>query len=240
VYTVALALAASPILLALWTIGVLWPGRRVAARCGKLGARALLRLAGVRVECEGLEHLAGGAPFVLASNHASYLDVPLLVALLPLDFLFVAKREMAGWPLVARFARKIGHLTVDRFDAQQGLADAAAVTGTLAGGRSVLFFPEATFTHVAGLRPFRLGAFKAAVEAGVPLVPIALSGTRAILRAHDWRVRPGRVRLWVGAPLRAEGEGWRAVVALRDRVAEQIGAHSGELRLELAGGPIRR
>jgi len=229
------------VLLSLWSVAVLWPGRRAAFACGRLAARILLRLGGVRVSREGLENLRLPGPFVLASNHASYVDVPLLVASLPVDLLFVAKKEVMGWPLVGRLARKVGHLTVHRFDVQQGVADAAAVARALAAGESILFFPEATFTHAAGMRPFRLGAFKAAAEAGVPVIPIALRGTRRILRAHDWRPRPGRVYLWVGPPLRAEGDGWRAVVSLRDRVADEIAARCGEPRLDLvAGGPVRR
>ena len=111
---------------------------------------------------------------------------------------------------------------------------------TLDAGRNVLFFPEGTFTAAAGMRPFRLGAFKAAAESGAPVVPIALRGTRQVLRAGDWRPRPGRVAVWIGPPMRAEGEGWRAVVGLRDRVARQIAARSGEPVLDLvAGGPVR-
>jgi 1-acyl-sn-glycerol-3-phosphate acyltransferase len=240
-YTVYLAAVAAPVLLSLWSVAVLWPGRRAALACGRLGARILLGLGGVRVTCAGLENLRSPGPFVLASNHASYVDVPVLLASLPATFLFVAKKEVMGWPLVGRFARKVGHLTVDRFDVQQGVADAVTVAQALATGENVLFFPEATFTHAAGMRPFRLGAFKAAAEAGVPVLPIALYGTRRILRARDWRPRPGRVHLSIGPPLRAEGEGWRAVVSLRDRVADEIAARCGEPRLDLvAGGPVRR
>jgi 1-acyl-sn-glycerol-3-phosphate acyltransferase len=240
-YAAYLALLGAALALALWPVAVLWPGRRVAAAAGRLGARALLRLGGIRVSVQGAEHLPPTGPLVLACNHASYVDIPVLIASLPADVLFVAKKEVLGWPLVGRFVRKAGHLTVDRFDLQQGVADAAEVARALDEGRTALFFPEGTFTAAAGLRPFRLGAFKAAAESAAPVVPIALRGTRQVLRAEEWQPRPGRVQVWIGPPLRAQGEGWRAVVGLRDRVADAIAARTGEPRLDLvAGGPVRR
>jgi 1-acyl-sn-glycerol-3-phosphate acyltransferase len=104
----------------------------------------------------------------------------------------------------------------------------------------VLFFPEGTFVAATGLRPFRLGAFAAAAVAGVPVVPLALGGTRRVLRG-DWGLpRPGRVSLWVGEPIAAEGTDMASLVRLRDRVADAIAAHCGEPRLDLvAGGPER-
>jgi 1-acyl-sn-glycerol-3-phosphate acyltransferase len=131
-------------------------------------------------------------------------------------------------------------VTVDRWDARQGVADAGKVARALEEGGSVLFFPEGTFTGAAGLRPFRLGAFQAAAQAGAAVVPLALLGTRATLPEKAWLPRPRTIRLWIGAPVAAEGEGWRAVVALRDRVANAIASRCGEPRLDLvAGGPER-
>ena len=107
-------------------------------------------------------------------------------------------------------------------------------------GQSVLVFPEATFSPTAGLRAFRLGAFKTAVETGVPVVPLALQGTRRLLRDGTWIPRPGEIRLWIGAPVAPQGKGWRDVVELRDRVRDAIAAHCGEPRLDLlAPGPQR-
>jgi 1-acyl-sn-glycerol-3-phosphate acyltransferase len=104
----------------------------------------------------------------------------------------------------------------------------------------VLFFPEGTFSGAAGLRPFRLGAFKLAVDAGVSVVPLALRGTRQVLRAGRRVPRPGSVALWIGAPIPPPGDGWRSVVSLRDRVADAVASHCGEPRLDLvAAMPVR-
>jgi 1-acyl-sn-glycerol-3-phosphate acyltransferase len=152
----------------------------------------------------------------------------------------VAKKEVLGWPFLGPFVRKARHLAVERWDTQQSVSDASQLSRALSQGQPVLVFPEGTFTAAAGMRPFRLGAFKAAAEAGVPVVPVSVFGTRRVLRSGGWRPRPGRVRVRVGAPLHADGEGWRAVVDLRDRAADVIAADCGEPRLDLvAGGPVR-
>jgi len=187
-----------------------------------------------------MENLSSPGPFVLASNHASYADVAVLMALVPADFLFVAKHEIQGWPLIGLYVRKAGHLLVDRWDFRQGVEDAGRVARAIEDGATVVFFPEGTFTADAGLRPFRLGAFKIAVDTGAPVIPLSLQGTRGVLREGWWLPRPGTIRLWVGPPVLPQGDGWRAVVDLRDRVADAIAAHCGEPRLDLvAAGPER-
>jgi 1-acyl-sn-glycerol-3-phosphate acyltransferase len=239
-YAVWLAAAALVLVPPFWLAVAVAPGRKAVFALARAGARALLRVAGCRLSVEGAEHLRGAGPVVLASNHAGYADVPALAALLPIDFLFVAKKEVISWPLVRTLVHKAGHVTVDRWDARQGVADAGKVGRALEEGQAILFFPEGTFTAAAGLRPFRLGAFQAAAQAGVPVVPLALQGTRAVLPDGAWLPRPRAIRLWIGAPVSAEGEGWRAVVALRDRVADAIAARCGEPRLDLvAAGPER-
>ena len=206
----------------------------------RFAARAGLRLVGCRLEAEGLEHLVGRGPLVLAANHASYADVAVLLALLPAGFLFVAKREVLDYPLIGAFVRRCRHPTVDRWDALQSVTDTDLVSQALRAGESVLFFPEGTFVAATGLRPFRLGAFVAAATAGAPVVPLALRGTRRVMRG-DWRLpRPGPVSLWVGAPIAPEGTDMAALVRLRSSVADTIAAHCGEPRLDLvAAGPER-
>jgi len=237
-YAAWAALTFIPCLLVFWLLAALVPGRRASRAFARGGSWLALRLLGARFESRGLERLRQGGPWLLVSNHTSYADIPLLLALLPLDFVFVAKREAAHWPLIGFFIRRSGHLTVDRRDAQDSLAATERVVEALRAGRSVLVFPEATFRAASGLRPFRLGAFKTAAELGLPVLPLAISGARRFLRDPSWLPRPGRLRVWAGELLRAEGSDWRAIVALRDRTAAAIAAECGEPRLDLvAAGP---
>ena len=239
-YAAWLSFSLPLLLLPAWALVALVPGRRFAFALSRFVARAGLRLLGCRLEVEGLERLPRRGPLVLAANHASYADVAAVLALLPADFLFVAKREVLGYPLIGSFARRCGHLTVDRWDALQSVADAELVAQALRDGEDVLFFPEGTFVAATGLRPFRLGAFLAAATAGAPVVPLALRGTRRVMRG-DWGLpRPGRIALWVGEPIAPEGTDMAALVRLRGRVADAIAAHCGEPRLDLvAAGPER-
>ena len=240
-YAAWLALSMPLVALPLWTLVALVPSRRLTFACGRLTVKWCLFVAGCRlVRVEGLEHLARPGGLVLCSNHTSYVDTPVIMAALPFAFLFVAKKEVLGYPVVGTYVRRAGHLTVDRFDVQKGVEDATLVQRSVEAGDKVLLFPEGTFTAAPGLRPFRLGAFKAAVETRTPIVPMAIQGTRQVLRGDDILPRPGRVTLWIGPPIAPEGEDWRAIVSLRDRVAEAIAAHCGESRLDMvAAGPER-
>jgi len=238
-YAAYLAVVVGALALLAWPLAALLPGPRFARFVERHGTRLALRLAGCRLSVEGASHLDGVGPCLLVSNHTSYVDVAALLALVPRRFVFVAKSEIREWPFVGIFVRKAGHLTVDRTVALDGVAAAAKVARAVESGESVLVFPEATFTAATGLRPFRLGAFKSAVETGTPVVPLALRGARQVLRDQRWIPRPGTIHLWIGAPIVAKGEGWRAVVDLRDRVADAIAARCGEPRLDLvAAGPV--
>jgi 1-acyl-sn-glycerol-3-phosphate acyltransferase len=239
-YLAYLLVTLPAIVVPLWLLVWLLPSRRLAFALGRLTVRLGLRVLGCRLHVEGLEHLRGGGPVILASNHASYSDVPALMALVPLDFVFVSKREARAYPIVGTYIRRSRHLTVERFDIQQSVADAGALARAIEEGDPVLVFAEGTFTSAAGLRPFRLGAFKTAVETGTAVVPLALRGTRQVLRGDWWLPKPGAIHLWIGPPVEPQGEGWRAVVDLRDRVFEAILAHCGEPRLDIvSGGPVR-
>jgi 1-acyl-sn-glycerol-3-phosphate acyltransferase len=213
---------------------VLW-GLLLAARRGSETHRVvgrwcrwLLTLIGCRPRVEGLEHLRDVGAAVLASNHASYLDAVVLLAAIPADFRFVAKRELLGTWLVGTVIRRAGHLAVERMELGRSVADAERVTRELQGGVSLLIFPEGTFVRAPGLRPFRLGAFKAAVEAGRPVIPVAIHGTRDVLPADTWLPRRRPITITIGPPIRPEGAGWQEIVRIRDRARTEIARRSGE------------
>jgi fatty-acyl-CoA synthase len=221
-----------------WTPVALVRRQSLAFGLGRTAARWLFRLGGCRLRVEGVERLQGG-PYVLTCNHTSFADVLALMAMLPQGFVFLAKKEITGWPVIGSFIKAGRHLTVDREDAAHSVADAGKIGRALAEGTSVLIFPEGTFTTSPGLRPFRLGAFQTAVDVGRPVVPMALRGARRVLRDKTLVPRPGPIELWIGEPLHAQGTGWNAVVDLRDRVAAAIAQHCGEPRLDVVPGPLR-
>jgi 1-acyl-sn-glycerol-3-phosphate acyltransferase len=228
-----------PLALGIWGLVAVLP-RRATFGLSRRGARLVLRTIGCRLSVEGLENLDADGPLIFASNHCSYLDVLPLMALLPVDFVFVAKKEVWSWPFIGTFVRKQRHLAVDRWDAKRSVDDARSASAAVRAGTAVLFFPEGTFMRATGLRPFRLGAFETAAETGRPVVPLALRGTRHVLRDGRWLPRPGPISLWIGEPAWPASKGWEAVLDLRDRTVESIAARCGEPRLDLvAGGPPR-
>jgi len=218
-YVFLLVLLTAPVLkVGLWVTPA---GPPTAALLQRL-ARTLFRAAWCRIHVEGQEHLSGAGPCVLVANHVSNLDSLALLAALPGDFRIVAKQEVRTWPLAGTAVRRAGHLTVDRFDPRRGVQDAARATELLRQGTSVLFFPEGTRAPGYALLPFRLGAFKAAVEVGRPIVPIRIEGTRHVMPPGWHLLRPGHITLSVRAPLRPEAEGWPEMARLRAAVRAEL------------------
>jgi 1-acyl-sn-glycerol-3-phosphate acyltransferase len=207
------------------------PRGRPIRTLSRVASRIALWMSGCRVHVEGAEHVPRHGPVVLVTNHTSYADTPVLAAALPIDFLFVAMKEILSWHVIGQLVRRGRHLTVDRWHSRQSVADAATIEQHLREGDAVLFFAEGGFSRARGLRPFRLGAFEAAVATGAPVIPIALRGSREILPADAKLPHPARVHVWVGAPIRPTSRDWTSIVALRDRAAEAIAAHCGEPRL---------
>jgi len=221
-YTGYVGLLLALTLPALWANVVLLPAGRAVAWLVRAWCRLVLLLSGCPLRVEGLENLPPTGPAVLAANHASYIDAIALAAALPKNVRFIAKRELVTTPLIKTVIRKAGHLTVERTDLSRGVADAERVTAVLRTGASLLFFPEGTFVRQPQLLPFKLGAFKAAVETRCPVIPIAMRGTREILPGDERLLRPGPITISIGSPIRPEDGGWREMVRLRDVVRAEI------------------
>jgi len=205
-----------------WLLVILLPGRRLPHGVVRAAIYALSWACAIPIRVRGREHLHDVTPFVVASNHASYLDALVLSAVLPHGFRFVAKRELGRNRFMRWFLDKAGTWYVDRFDAQRGMQDATRMTEAARSGEALVFFPEGTFTRAPGLGPFRLGAFVAAAGAGLPVVPIALRGTRAVLRSGHWFPRRGCIEVEFLAPVVPTGDDWQAAIGLRDAVRAAI------------------
>lgn len=190
------------------------------------------------MQVSGVEHLPQDMPCVLVANHASYLDGFVLVAALPQQFCFIAKAELQARAAVRRGLQRIGTEFVERFERVQGVDDARRLSEHAAAGQSLMYFPEGTFRRGAGLRPFFMGAYLAAAEAALPIVPVAIHGTRSMLVGRSWFPRRGKIRVEVGEPLwpqsvaGKESQCWREAVRLRDASRAYIARHCGEPDLE--------
>src|SRR6202050_1504237 len=190
------------ILVPLWLVVGRTRNRRHAASLVQRGARMILAAAGVPVTVVGaqvLEQRAKTGPWIFAPNHSSYLDILVMLAALPHDVRFVAKGEIRAMPFVSLLADRSGQFAFDRNDPQARIRQSEEVNAALRNGESVVIFPEGTFTAVAGIRPFQLGAFKAAVDAQRPICAVSVRGARQILRDKTMLPRPGHVTLTLSA-----------------------------------------
>ncbi|MGA8222345.1 MAG: AMP-binding protein [Candidatus Acidiferrales bacterium] len=222
------------ILVPLWVIVSLTRDRERAARRTHAGARLILRAARVSIQVEGGELLAQlptSGPWIFAPNHSSFLDILTSLALLPDGVRWVAKGESLSMPLIGTIIRRSGQFSFDRSDPQARIRQAEEVDAALRRGESVGIYPEGTFTAVAGIRPFQLGTFKAAVDTQRPICPVAVRGARQILRDKTRLPRRGQVTVTIGPlvlPDPSEGDDWREIVRLRDTTREIIARNSGE------------
>jgi len=203
------------------------PKREWRWALGRMATLLLAQLTGTSLKVRGLEHLPDG-PCVLVANHSSFLDAYVLMAAIPRHFHYVAKRELLDNRWVGKPLERIGTLFVERFDVQRSVEEARKVAEAARAGQSLGFFPEGTFKRMPGLLSFRLGAFMAAAQAGAPVAPVTIRGTRSILRAGSWFPRRGALEVIVEPPIMPDGDDWSAAVRLRDAVRAVILRHCGE------------
>jgi 1-acyl-sn-glycerol-3-phosphate acyltransferase len=167
-------------------------------------------------------------PFTLVANHASYIDSIIVVGAIPREFAFTAKAELKGHWLIRRVLESVGTRFVERFDVKQGVSDTRELAAFAGTGHSLAFFPEGTFRRAPGLLPFRMGAFVVSAEAGMPVVPVTLVGTRAVLQDRTWIPQRFPVRVLIGELIEPPGQSWDAAVKLRDAARAEILSRCGE------------
>jgi 1-acyl-sn-glycerol-3-phosphate acyltransferase len=193
-------------------------GGEVGVFAARHWARWIQGSCGVEVVCEGLEHVAADQPCVVMSNHQSVFDITALASTLPLPWRFVAKRELTwipffGWGLLAA-----GHVVIDRGDNERSVRSMKLAAERVRKGTSVMIFPEGTRGTTAELRAFKSGGFHLAIQAGVPILPVSISGSRRITPPGSLRVESGQILVRYGEPIPTEG----LSVDDRGRLKEQL------------------
>jgi 1-acyl-sn-glycerol-3-phosphate acyltransferase len=179
-YTAYCILVFTAFALAVLGINLFLPSLRRRRRVAGAFSRAFLGAAGIPFTVEGLNRLPQ-VPCVVVANHASYIDGLVAAAALPPDFAFVIKKEMGGVPLAGLLLRRLGSQFVERFNRHKGGVDARRVLKLAATGQSLVFFPEGTFNEIRQIGKFLGGAFTTAARSDMPVVAVAIHGTRAVL-----------------------------------------------------------
>jgi 1-acyl-sn-glycerol-3-phosphate acyltransferase len=209
-----------------------------AHRCARAWSWLILRTTGVRVTVRGLERVTPGATYVFVSNHQSIYDIPVLFASLPHQLRIIAKASLARFPVLGWHLRRGGHLFVDRRQPDRS-GILARWRALVSEGLSLIIFAEGTRSWDGRVARFKAGSFLLAIEAGLPVVPLAVVNTRAVMPKGRLRTEPADVTLIVHDPIRPaalERPTIRDAKALADRVhaiveqsvnAWQFGAREG-------------
>ncbi|MBT8143501.1 MAG: 1-acyl-sn-glycerol-3-phosphate acyltransferase, partial [Gammaproteobacteria bacterium] len=203
------------------------PGLQRRRRVARFAARAVFRLSATPVLVSGRP--LPSDPAIVVANHASYLDGIVMFAVLPVDYCFVIKREMQAVPVASLLLRRLGMEFVERSDSRRAASDTRRLMRAAKGGQHLAAFPEGTFRREPGLGRFHGGAFRAAVTAGLAVIPVTIRGTRAILADGQYLPVPGRIEIEVHEAIAVDRDGGRAEVArLRELAREAILATLGE------------
>ncbi len=181
-------------------------------------ARSLLWASGVTVELVGVERLFGDSPKVMVANHESWFDVLALAAWLPVEYRFVAKKELEKVPFWGKAWLACGHISVDRRNHQAALGALERAQSSSHGqGITLVVFPEGTRSPDGAMLPFKKGAFVLAIQLAAPVIPAAVLGSRRVMSKNSWKIRSGTIRIVFGDPIHVDGLVYRD----RDRLAQE-------------------
>lgn len=200
--------------------------RKLQEPVQQLWARGLLSACGVRLSVEGREKVDPAQRYVVVSNHQSHLDVPSLMRALPIPVRFVAKRELFKVPIFGQAMRALGEVDVDRRNPADSHRKLIEAQEGIARVYSLLFFAEGHRSPDGRLLPFKRGAVAMALQLGLPLLPVAVTGTNRILRPGWNALRPGPARVEIGDPIQpgenTPAERDRLLTVVRDHVEAMI------------------
>ncbi|MCW5976533.1 MAG: 1-acyl-sn-glycerol-3-phosphate acyltransferase [Bryobacteraceae bacterium] len=203
---------------------------RFTDRVARRWARMLLAIGRVRVRVRGAEHLQPGCRYVLAGNHLSLMDTPVVLANVPIRFLFLVNEKYVRIPFLGTHLRRTGHFSVNMEEdvraSLRSMTEAAAAVRQR--GVSILLFPEGT-RATGPMGEFKEGAVYIAIKAGVPLVPFAICGTREVLPVGSIQVRGGDVDLVFGEPMSTDGHALKDRSKLNRMLYDRVAALRAEL-----------
>ncbi len=212
-------------------VGFIPPRGDWTLRGSRLWARIILLAAGVRLKVEGAEQVPRDGPVVFMSNHESWLDIPVLLASIPVQVRFLAKKSLFSIPFFGWAIASMGFIAVDRKNRREAIKSFEQAAQRIRAGRSVLVFPEETRTPDGRLLPFQRGGFLIAIKAGLPIVPVGLEGARRCLPKYSYLLRPGTITVRFGSPIPTEGVG----VTAKDNLMEAVRTAMLRLRGNIDG-----
>lgn len=190
-------------------LALLLPGKRLKGMLFRVVSRTYARIAlgffGIRVKGRGLSNIDPGKSYLFMSNHVSHADSPALALVIPHPLHWVFKKELSKIPVFGWFLLSCGQVMVDRSDPERSKAALAEALSGMSGNNSVMIYPEGTRSRDGSLQPFKKGGFWMALQVGLPIVPVRVSGSREVVAADSLRIRPGTVTVEVFPPIETRG-----------------------------------
>lgn len=168
---------------------------------GRLWARTLLFVSGVKVQVEGLDHINPKEAYVFAANHQSQFDIFTVLGHLPTQFRWLAKKELFRIPVLGAAMKGAGYIPIDRSNRKEAFKSIDMAAARVREGTSIMIFPEGTRSLDGKLQSFKKGGFHLAIKSQRPIVPVSISGAFSILPKKGFRVRPQLVKVYVGEPV---------------------------------------
>ncbi len=193
--------------------------------CASTWSRMIARTAGARVRVYGAERLRAGASYVFLSTHQSYMDIPAMLGYLPAQLRIAAKREVFMIPFLGWHMTRAGHISINRAATAEAVATLQRAASEVREGVSVFLYPEGTRSRDGSLQAFKKGGFKFAVQTGLPVVPVAICGSRQVLPRDSFIFRPGEIEMHIGEPIPTQGLADAELPALMQRVRDAMESH---------------
>ena len=170
-------------------------------KIARLWGKSILVVSRVKVSVKGLSNIDPSRPYIYMPNHQSNFDIPVLLGHLAVQFRWLAKKELFKIPIFGRAMRKAGYISIDRYHRDSAFESLKVAANKIKSGVSVLIFPEGTRSWDGNIRPFKKGGFVMAIDSGVPIVPVVITGTRAIMPKGKFRVYAGHVSMVIHKPI---------------------------------------
>src|SRR5579862_9608358 len=192
---------------------------RIQHGCSRIWGRMILWTSRVRVRVSGVENVKTGRPYVICVNHQSHMDIPILLAGLPFQFRFAAKKELFRYPFLGWHLRRSGHLSINRENPHAAVKSLRDAAGVIEKGTPVLIFPEGGTSRDGSIKPFKGGGFMLAARSNAEVLPVTIRGSRAILPLGSYHVRGGAVEIVIGEPIPSAG---LSTSELANRVRDEV------------------
>jgi 1-acyl-sn-glycerol-3-phosphate acyltransferase len=181
------------------------PGENKVHKIANLWARILLWLTNTRVDVIGKENVLMEKPQIFMANHQSDFDILIVLAYIPGQFRWIAKKELFKIPVFGKAMRNAGYIEIDRQNHEKALKSLDEAAQKIREGKSVVTFPEGTRSRDGKIRPFKQGMFHLAIQAGVPIVPISIIGAHEIMPKRTLKLKPGRITMVIDRPVDVSG-----------------------------------